>query len=180
LTLSGQYAYVGGAFNHWRVGNSGNLVIVDISNPEQLAQTGECDVEAGAVWSVAIDGNYAYATTTRGRAYTYHRLYTVDVSNPLSSTWVARLDVPYAYWSNIVTSQQRAYYTSLSGLTIFDIRRPRAPVPLLTDPLMGWPTHTAVDGGYVYVATKSAGFFIYRYVEPPALPQSWLPLILRP
>lgn len=177
VALSGQYAYVGGAFNHWRVGNSGNLVIVDISNPEQLAQTGECDVEAGAVWSVAIHGNYAYATTTSRRA---HRLYTVDVSNPLLSTWVARLDVPYAYRSSVVVSQQRAYYTSLSGLTIFDIRRPRAPVPLFTDPLLGWPTHTAVDGGYVYVATDATGFFIYRYVEPPALPQSWLPLILRP
>lgn len=176
VTLAGQFAYVGGAFNHWREGNSGNLVIVDISNPEQLAEAGDCRI--GAVWSLATYGNYVYATTSSGRLGIYNRLYTVDVSNPLLPTWVARSDAPYR--SHILVAGQRAYLTSSGGLTVFDIRHPLAPVPLLTEPLMGWPTRATVDGDHVYVATEAAGFFIYRYVEPPALPQSWLPVILRP
>lgn len=178
VALSGHYAYVGGAFYHWRTRYSGNLAVVDIANPAQLAMTGVNWL--GATWSVAVDGSYVYAIASRNYYQHYERLFTVDVSNPVLPTPVAWSDVSYAYYSSVVVSQQRAFFTSLSGLTVFDIRHPLAPVPLLTDPLMGWPTRAAVDGDYVYVATEAAGFFIYRYVEPPVLPQSWLPLILLP
>ena len=32
----------------------------------------------------------------------------------------------------------------------------------------------------IYLATDAAGFFIFRYVESPVVPRSWLPIILRP
>lgn len=178
VALSGHYAYVGGAFYHWRTRLSGNLAVVDIANPMQLAMTGFTYL--GATWCVAVDGSYVYATASRDYYEHYERLFTVDVSNPALPTPAAWADVSYAYRSNLVVSQQRAYFTSLSGLTIFDIRRPLRPVRLFTDPLIGWPTSTAVDGGYVYVATTAAGFFIFRYIEPLELPQSWLPVMMRP
>lgn len=177
VALSGDYAYVGGAFYHWRTRYSGNLAVVDVANPAQLAVTGV--TEPGATWGVAVDGSYAYAVASRNYFEHYERLFVVDVRNPALPRPVGWADISGAYWSNIVVARQRAYFTSPSGLTIFDIRRTQAPVPLFTDPLMGWPTRAAVDGEYVYVATEAAGFFIYRYVEPPALPQSWLPLMLR-
>lgn len=176
VALSGHYAYVGGAFYHWRTRHSGNLAVVDIANPAQLAMTGATYL--GATWGVAANGSFAYATASRDHYEHYERLFTVDVSNPVLPTPVGWSDVSYAYRSSVVISQQRAYFTSPNGLTIFDIRHPLAPVPLLTEPLTGWPTRAAVDGGHVYVATEAAGFYIYRYVEPPALLQSWLPIIL--
>ena len=176
VALSGHYTCVGGAFYHWRTRHSGNLAVVDIANPAQLAMTGTTDL--GATWSVAVNGSYAYATASRDHYEHYERLFTVDVSNPVLPTPVAWSDVSYTYRSSIVISQQRAYFASSSGLTIFDIRNPLTPVPLLTEPLIGWPTRAVVDGDHVYVATKAAGFFIFRYVEPSTLPQSWLPMIL--
>jgi len=177
VALSGDYAYVGGAFYHWRTRYDGNLAVVDIANPAQLAVTGV--TELGATWGVAVDGSYAYAVASRNYLEHYERLFVVDVRNPALPRPVGWADISGAYWGNIVVARQRAYFTSPSGLTIFDIRRTQAPVPLFTDPLMGWPTRAAVDDEHVYVGTEAAGFFIYRYVEPPALPQSWLPLMLR-
>lgn len=175
LVISGHYAYIGGAFTHWRIGSSGVFNVVDITNPEQLAMLSASYL--GAVQGLAPYNNYIFVTATSGKNYVHDRLHAMDVSNPVSPISAAAFEMTQN--NQIVIAGQRAYLTSSSGLAIFTIHYPLRPILLLNDPLLGWPVRTAVNGEYVYVATVAAGLLVYRYVEPAELPHSWLPLIQR-
>jgi len=77
--VSGEYAYVGGLGATGIVGDS-YLAIVDISNPFSPSVVGKItDVILDDIYSVYVDGEYAYVTS-----YGVDALVIIDISDPFS------------------------------------------------------------------------------------------------
>jgi hypothetical protein len=100
---------------------------------ELLSQIG------GAIYSVYVDGNYAYVGETIG-GYSWFRI--VDISNPLAPIPLGRLDslaegVGFNVGSMVangdyiyVESYTEPYTDTLTTMTIIDVSNPNTPLPV--------------------------------------------------
>ena len=150
--ISGDYAYV--------VGNSDNLVVVDISDPVNPSTVGVWDPNDLNVMenasSIAISGFYAYITGGGS-----DNLIIIDISNPTSPTLVGNWDpnnenvMNYPY--TVAASGSHVYVSGYAtdNLAIIDVSNPANPT------LVGnWiPSNANVMDGAISVAVS--GDFAY-------------------
>ena len=170
IAVAGGYAYVAQAANHWRVGLSGGLWIVDITNPTAPVEVGSYNLRTAA-WGVAVAGDYAYVVYQSG-------LRIIDISVP--SAPVSAGDFAVSGARSVAVEELHAYITTGGGVRMIGVRNPAAMIEIDYYALPGWATDVAVADGYVYVADGSGGLYALRRDEPSDPWRIWLPVLLRP
>ena len=162
VDLAGDYAYAGG-YMHGIAGDSGPLVIFDISDPSNPTQVAELETPS-PVRDVKVVDNIAYI------ADLYNGVATVDVTDPTAPVFLGvNDDNSYypLYADRITIDGPVAYLTcEYGGMTIADVSVPDHPTVVYSYGMPGWPTHTLVHDGYVYV-TDTCGVRVLR-VDVPA------------
>ena len=119
LTISGDYAYVGGFDN--------TLHIVDISRPEAMRQVARVQTPGPAL-DVKVQGDLA-AIGVQSRASDFG-LVMVDISDPLNPTILSEFSVRgWRGVHNLFLYEDRAYlaHSNHPGMTILDISDPTRP-----------------------------------------------------
>jgi hypothetical protein len=148
--VSGNYAYVA-------IADAG-LAIVDISNPAAPVTRSTYNTPSWAQ-HVQVIGSYAYVADWLDGG-----LQIINVSNPNAPTFVGGYNSPGTA-ERIFVSGNIAYLADgTSGLAIFDISNPAAPVLLTTYP--GTTSGVYIVGNYAYVT--GSGFKILNVSNPAA------------
>lgn len=143
VMVSGRYAYVTDS-------GSGDLRIIDVSDPGAPGLVGNVAVGGGLLTSVFVSGRYAYVldATTPGN------LYVIDVSNPSAPVSVGQRIVGAA--SAVVVSGRYAYTTASPLLGVHDVSDPFAPSTVDVSVISGGVMNDVVmSGRYVYVSTSA-------------------------
>ncbi len=156
------YAYV--AFGPF------GLKVFNVSNPAVLTPAGGLD-SIGAVTSVHVSGDYAYAIGTKDHIVEARRdLYVLDISSPSSPVPVASVPLPN-YSSDVCVSGDFAYVAEFGdGLRIFDISDPSVPRFVASYDTPGIARGVYVTGRYAYVADDEAGLQVID-VSDPSVPR---------
>jgi len=156
-------------FNQTRFAfGSGNLEIVDLSQPSRPSRAGWLGAGDRAVFAVAEAGGTAYVGMTSGRSM----IQLVDVSNPARA--LPRSDVPLEtspYRVSLAdTHTVLALVDAATGarLQVVDATNPDAPLPRGAVDLPGEPLDLAAAGGYGFVAAGGAGLIIVDVRRPGA------------
>lgn len=148
VAVSGRYAYIA----------SGDLYIVDISNPEAPIQVGVYDIPGvGGAVDLDISGNYLYAASLGSG------LVILDLSNP---TAPAPVSVVSLNARDVTVVGNLAYVTLGSALVILDITDPSAPAQLGSIGSPGGNVESAaVYGDYAYLAIWSGNLGALAIVD---------------
>jgi hypothetical protein len=158
---------VQGTYAYTAVGK--RLVILDVSNPANLAVVAETDVLPGAAGAVAVAGDHAYLADGDGG------LRILDVSDPIAPSEVGFYATP-GYARALALAENYAYLAVRdSGLRILDVSDPSAPSEVGFYDTPGSTGDVALAGDYIYVADGENGLAILRYLPY----QVYLPLVLR-
>jgi hypothetical protein len=140
LTLSGAYAYVSAG--------DGGLQIIDVSDPTAPRRVGIYN--KGGIESTAVFGDYAYVTCTEG-------LEVVDVRDPTNPQRMGGTIIPtnhVPWWGDLpirkitVWNEYAFVKTSITNLSIFNVRDPRSPTHLVDALIRG--ENFMVAGDRVY------------------------------
>lgn len=136
IALSGNYAFL--TVFSW------GLVILDISNPENIEEVAFLEEEDGANNSIFISGNYAYIADSQVFGI-------IDISDPTNPEWVS---VWRAYWScDVFVQGDYAFIADHEeGLKILNISDPFDPYLAGSYDTPGLAWGVAVDGDKAYVA----------------------------
>lgn len=146
MTISGNHAYA----------RMGQLQIFDISNPTNLVPV----ANVSNVRSVALSGNYCYATGVGG-------LRVLDVSNPASPQQVGAWTNGGTYGS-VAISSNYAYVVgseNAKDFSVIDISNPASPVKIAELNWLGSAGHIAVSGTYAYIS-KGFNFQVVNISNP--------------
>lgn len=161
VVVSGDYVYV--------ADGSGDLRVLDISDPEAPVAVGACAIP-GTARDVAVAGDHAYVAAHD------HGLQVIDISDPAAPVRVGSYDTD-AMANGIAVSGSYAYlvdYQSLppivdGGLYVFDVTDPSDPQivgsHLETNPSSA---DVAVAGDYAYVAALHRGLQVFSVTDPAA------------
>ncbi len=139
------------------------LIILDISIPENPTEAGYIYVGHGNPYNLFVDGIYAYlASSSFG-------LTIVDISDPTYPTMTGELETAgYAY--NVFVSGQFAYladgYGMHGGLRIINIADPENPALTGSYNIPGQTFAIFVSGNYAYVAGGDAGLQVIDIASP--------------
>ncbi len=95
--------------------NSSGLLILDISNPDNITEEGSYIPASSSVRAVDIQGDYAFIGNGE-----YKNLIILDISDPASSRVVAEYSVGSTIYECRVLGEY-CYIASAGGMTIFDL-----------------------------------------------------------
>jgi hypothetical protein len=155
INLQGDFAYVA-------YGDAG-LRVLDASNPSGgLAQVAQLDVrndaDEGQARQVAVSGSYAYVASRAAGVRV------VNVSNPAAPAIVTTLDVDDA--GDVAVDGTTLVVAGGSGLTVFDITDPAAPVQRFASDGIGYADRVGVSGGYAYAITTGSDLRVFDLSDP--------------
>jgi hypothetical protein len=140
VTISGNYAYVGGLFSI--------LYIIDISDPISpfIACLWDSSVSAPGV---TVSGIYVYLTRFPG-------LTILDISNPVSPSLVSKYHT--SGWSESVAIQGNFAFLAEGkfGIKVIDISNPTSPSPAGSYDTPGHAWSMVVRSNYAYIADNSS------------------------
>jgi hypothetical protein len=190
VAVSGSYAYVTDPSGYDPdFTQSGQLRIIDISNPASPTLVGSVHSTGGKVFSssplsgVAVSGDYVYIACPDGNDPLMGpgSLQVVDVSRPTGPSTVATVPVPefpcysvaisgpYAYvtgWKETIITYPVFSIVATTGLRVIDISHPTSPVIVGNLTLTGSEWYQmAVGGTYLYVA-GSPGLRVIDVANP--------------
>ncbi len=142
ICLSGIYAYVG---------DYDKLLVIDVSNPNNLILKGSCGVPGryggkGSVYGIDVVEGHAYVGAYNAR------FSVVDITNPSNPFSVVNND--FADFSKDVALDDTLLYVAASsnGLIIFDVAEPNVPIFLGCCDTPGSAKDVAANGNYAYIA----------------------------
>jgi hypothetical protein len=149
--VQGSYAYV---ISY----SSGNLQVIDISNPSSPVVVGT--VSAGYAGSVYVQGNYAYVTDIY-----YDSLQIINISNPYSPVTVGSFWAG-SYTGSVYVQGNYAYVTNQGpDLQIINISNPASPV-LVGTVSISYSGSVYVQGNYAYVTNLGGALQIINISNP--------------
>jgi hypothetical protein len=159
VDVAGDYAFLA---------TTAGLDVIDISdptNPDTSAGFWHSPA-VGAMFDVAVSGNYAYLTEWE---FGDKRLYVVDITDPTSPFEVTNVSMPH-YGERIAISGDYAYIAcTYAGLFVCDISDPSSPESVAVYDTPGKAHGIAVWGDYVYLADGvTAGVLIFEVSDPTA------------
>jgi hypothetical protein len=101
--------------------NSGNLIVLDVSNPDMPTVLGGVGFPDGRPEDIAVSGSTAYVV------HISDGLSTVDVSNPASPRYLATYEYREGFPFEAVTVHRHYAYVAASTLLTFDVSNPSSP-----------------------------------------------------
>ena len=135
--------------------------MLDVSNPASVTRVGFLATPNAS--QVAVDGRYAYVTTSDGE------LMVVDVVDPASPSMISVVPAPGAI--GVCVNGNWAYVAAgNNGLHMFDVSYPAAPMHHLELDTGDFANRCRVDGNILHVANGSGGYRLYTVaslVTPP-------------
>lgn len=147
VAISGNYAYLA----------SDNLIILDISQPDNIQQIGSYDFQPGKPQpiSVEVKGDLCFILTSGSGTGLAGDINIFDVSTPSSPVLLAQKTVQ-GFLDNFTISDNYLFIPAgYNGLRIFDISTPNAPIEVGSWDI-GLSVHqVTMDNQYVYLATNS-------------------------
>lgn len=156
VTVSGNYAYV--------ADDREGLWIIDVSNPANPVAAGNSTYANFIATEVALKDQYAYVSSDYDPGFQIY-----DVSNPNNPVAIPMDHSQWHYWASslgIKISGNYAYSSCMLYLGIFDISNPYATEEVGWIETEGFVNHTAIKGGYAYIANGSAGITIVNVSNP--------------
>ena len=143
-------------------GEGGGIYVADIADPTAISELGVLDLGPGRlVYRVAVSGTNAFLAL-RGNGYSI-----VDVSNPAMITEIASDDSDDA--RDIAVAGNVMYFPDNTGLVVYDVTNPAAPVEMANDLVLAGSTESIVlDGDTAYVGSTGAGLLIVDVSAPDA------------
>jgi hypothetical protein len=158
VAVSGHYLYT--------VEQDIGLKVVDISNPLRPVEMGRFGTLGWMPGGIAVAGSLAVVVDypQSGGA----RLEVIDVSIPAAPSLLGQLNLTGMYGDVGIAIQDSLVYVGgeYSGLYIFNIHSPSAPVVLGHSGDLGMTKDVAVDGHYAYVASEYDGLHIVDIINP--------------
>lgn len=133
---------------------SGNVSIVDVSDPANPKEIYHSGLNTTWVGRVAVQGKYLYTVGSANRQLTIY-----DISNPRAPRQIGiSASLPPASYSEVFIDVQGnyAYLSTNTELTIVDISNPSSPQLLGSLVLGGAVQSIKVDGRYAYLANESS------------------------
>ncbi|NUQ37108.1 MAG: PQQ-binding-like beta-propeller repeat protein [Caldilineales bacterium] len=139
------------------------LLVLDASDPNQLAELGQSEVLPGVVRALAVEDAYAYVAAGKGG------LQIVDISDPAHPVVIGNY-LTEGYAQDVAVASGYVYLTNTpvwdgsgwsgSGLHIVDISDPANPKQMTVYDTPGWEFGVAVVGDTVFVADGDGGLRI--------------------
>jgi hypothetical protein len=126
----------------------GGLVIVDLADPDAPTFVGGVNLPSES-WGLAVNGSFVFvANYELGLAV-------IDVSNPATPTLVFNVQTPDLAHDVRITGN-RAYVAYPTGIDVFDISNPRAPVRINRATTVGTNLYEvwSPDNKYAYAVDK--------------------------
>ena len=141
------------------------LLVVDVSNPEDISLLGSVDKPGSTFWDVMLSGELAYVAGGEGG------IHAVDVSDPaspeiLDSWWVPGTALGVAVSGTVALV---AAYTS--GVQVIDVSNSTSPVIGTSEKLPDEIRGITVSGLVAYLAESGAGLRLFD-VSNPVTPTS--------
>ncbi|MGB3479993.1 MAG: T9SS type A sorting domain-containing protein [bacterium] len=158
IAVKGNYTYVGAYVD----GTTGYLLVLDVADPSNPQLVDTLYFDDGPIYSVEIQGDYAYLTTSWDWAPV------VDISDPANPVRVA--DINGSSWGfNIKTSGNLVFVSAQMSCWIADITDPTNPVTLtLIEPpdIATNITDVGIYGQYAYITSFESGLRILDITIP--------------
>lgn len=173
VAISGQYLFLGfGATSTF-------FRVVDISDPNNLVIKGNATMTgASGIRSIAIQGEYAYATTGQAVAGV-GGLYVIDISDlSLSTLPIVATKSPPATGGGLAIADRYLYSccgAAASGLEVYDISDPLNPVLVTTLPTVGATSSGSdpiIAGNYLFRFQNNVNGIQVIDITNPAAPVS--------
>ncbi|MCX6641289.1 MAG: hypothetical protein NTW14_12570 [bacterium] len=145
VTVSGNYAYVGSAFE---------FIIVDISNPLQPQIIGSD--WGDIITEIAISGNYAYA------AFNYAQsVYIYDVADPITPHLSTHYNVGGPSWDVLLSGDIAFTANNYGAIQVEVISNPANPTNLGMFYSYS-PKKLAISDNYLFTTAHDSGFKVFR------------------
>ena len=159
LSVSGRYAYVVDD-------DSGDVMVVDLSDPRNTAQVGVLTIEAPR--DIFVAGRYALVIDNGSAS---DDLKILDVSNPSAPSLTGRVQIaPRIIFQAVFGAGPYAYALASRILRVIDVSDPNAPVIVGVLGPSGNPVALFVEGRYAYMADNSLQALQVVDVSDPSAP----------
>ncbi len=153
VALSGNLAYVATYWSDYVNPSSGQVEVVDVSNPEAPVLLGSAVTQNG-VSGVAALGSYLYAATDWG-------LEVFNVATPAAPYFVGGFQADLS--TRVSVADGLAYLARGTGeVSVLDVSSPWAPAQVASMPAEPWPVKPLYRDGYCYVASAIAGVYVFH------------------
>lgn len=138
------------------------LYAYDSTDPSNLSTLHSLTFDS--VYSVFVQGNYAYLAADRPGSGNNRGLYIVDISNPSNLQHRGRFNLTNA--EEVFVSGNTAYVARLGdGISTLDVTNPDSIALLDTVDPGGTNNNVFVDGNYAYVAAGSLGLAVINVAD---------------
>jgi len=137
------------------------LRVVDISNPTNPTEVGDCDL-FGTARDVTVGGGYAYVAVGESG------LCVVDISQPSTPKMVGQYD-SFGLVHGVAVVGQYVYAAGPRGLLVIDVSDPAIPMEISFFEISGTGWDVAIVGNYAYLAGEFSGLHVID-ISTPAEP----------
>ena len=150
VVVAGTYAYV----TDW----PGTLTVINVADPTQPIVLGQLSLPLYGIDEIAVDGSYAYVLS--------NGLHIVDVTSPITPTWVGLYDTPTSAMAVAVAGNYVYALYDTDGLHIYNVANPNQLYEVGAFELWGYGRDVIVANNYAYVVTRDGGLQIINVVNP--------------
>jgi len=154
VTVNDQYAYV----NYFTNG----FEILDISNPENPVLVGKYITSEliSQIYSIQIQGNYAYILFSKDSITNYHIL---DITNRSNPEFIKRIETG-GFARDMVVLDGFIYEVNFDygSLRIYNIENPTNPILVSSDDIFGMTSGVIATDNLIFVAAGKGGLIINR------------------
>ena len=147
IYISGNYAYVCNDFH--------GLLILDISDPQNLITKGSCDT-SGRAYNLTVSGNYAFVANLNSGVSV------INIADPANPINVSKFPDVWQARDIYVNSNSAFVADGTEGLKMIDISDPTNPIFIarFDQSYLPWVDDVSASGSYVYLACSELGLQI--------------------